>query len=75
MPATGLSLTSAADALVVAEEMPLMGTEAVPSNIVSYLNGRFTRGLYVRAVTAINGAVLAGNDVKFTPRFRYDHGA
>lgn len=60
---------------IIPEEMPLLGTGSVPSNIVSYLNGRFTRGLYVRAVTAINGTTLGGSDVKFTPRFRYTHGA
>ena len=55
---------------VIPEEMPLLGTGSVPSNIISYVNGRFNRGLYVRAVTAINGSTLAGADVKFTPRYR-----
>ena len=68
-------LRNAADAPVVPEEMPLLGTNNTPSNIVSYLNGLFTRGLYVRAVTAIGGSTLASADVKFTPRFRYGRGA
>ena len=67
-------LRSASDALVIPEEMPLLGTGNAPANIVSYLNGRFTRGLYVRAVTAINGSTLGGADVKYTPRFRYANG-
>lgn len=68
-------LISTTFAPVIPEEMPLMGTGAAPSNIVSYLNGRFTRGLYVRIVTAVNGATLGGADAKFSPRFRYAHGA
>jgi hypothetical protein len=55
---------------VIPEEMPLLGTALTPSNIISYVNGRFNRGLYVRAVTAINGSTLAGADVKYTPRYR-----
>ncbi len=70
-----VTMRSATDAPMIPEEMPLLGTGSAPSNIISYLNGRFTRGLYVVAVTAINGATPAGADVKFTPRFRYAHGA
>lgn len=60
---------------LIPEEMPLLGTGSSPSNVISYLNGRFRRGLYVRAVTAINGSTLGGADVKFTARYRYKHGA
>ena len=80
--ATGLVLPAASDLTgtaiitgVIPEELPLLGTGSVPSNIVSYNNGRFKRGCYVRAVTAINGSTLAGNDVKFTPRYRHLVGA
>ena len=69
-----LLLRSAADSLMLCEEIPLMGTGAAPSNIVSVLNKRFTRGLYARIVTAVNGSTLGGTDAKFTPRFRYSQG-
>ena len=67
-------LRTAADAPAICEELPLLGAGSAPANIVSYLNGRFPRGLYVRIVTAINGNVLGGTDAKFTPRFRYAYG-
>lgn len=55
----------------VAEEYPLKAAASAPSNVVSFTNARFTRGLYVRAVTAQNGSTLIGaDDVKFTPRYR-----
>jgi hypothetical protein len=60
---------------VVPEEMPLPGTGSYPGNIVSYLSARFTRGLYARVVTTAGGSTKGGADVKFTPRFRYAHGA
>ncbi len=56
---------------LVAEEYPLAAAASAPANVLSYTAGRFTRGLYVRAVTAINGSTLiSGDDVKFTPRYR-----
>ena len=67
-------LRTAADAPMIPEEIPLMGTGSAPSNIVSVLNERFTRGLYARIVTAVNGSTLGGSDAKFTPRYRYAHG-
>lgn len=73
-PTPGAGAGSVQIAGVIPEEMPLMGTGAAPGNIVSYLNGRFLRGLYVRVVTAVNGSTKGNADVKFTPRFRYVHG-
>jgi len=55
---------------VIPEELPLLGTGSAPSNIISYNNGRFRRGCYVRLVTAVNGSTLGGADAKFTPRWR-----
>jgi hypothetical protein len=55
----------------VAEEYPLSAAASPPTNMLSYTNARFKRGLYVRAVTAQDGSTLIGaDDVKFTPRYR-----
>jgi len=55
----------------VCEEYPLLAAANAPSNLISYVNGRFKRGLYVRAVTAVNGStIISGDDVKYTPRYR-----
>jgi hypothetical protein len=55
----------------IPEEYPLLAVANAPSNLISYVNGRFRRGLYVRAVTAVNGSTLiSAADVKFTPRYR-----
>lgn len=56
----------------VCEEYPVLAETSAPSNVGSYTNGRFRRGLYVRAVTAINGSTLiSAADIKFTPRYRF----
>lgn len=66
-----LDLTSNLAAPPVPEEYPLAAAASAPANVMSLLNARFHRGLYVRAVTAINGSTLiSAADVKFTPRHR-----
>lgn len=56
---------------LIPEEYPILAAASAPSNVLSYMNGRFRKGCYVRAVTAINGSTLITNaDVKFTPRYR-----
>lgn len=55
----------------VPEEYPLAAEASAPSNVLSYTNARFRRGVYARGVTAINGSTLiAAADLKFTPRYR-----
>lgn len=52
------------------EEYPVLGSGSAPSNIGSYTNAQFSRGLYVRAVTAAGGSTLVGSAViRFTPRY------
>lgn len=64
------SLASDAASAPVAEEYPLLAAGSAPSNVLSYSNARFTRGLYVRAVTAQNGSTLiSADDIKYTPRY------
>jgi hypothetical protein len=66
-----LDLDSNYTSAPIPEEYPLLAAAGAPSNLISYVNGRFKRGLYVRAVTAVNGSTLIGSaDVKFTPRYR-----
>lgn len=66
-----LDLTSNKTSAPVAEEYPLLAAANAPSNVFSLTNAKFGKGLYVRAVTAINGSTLIGAaDVKFTPRYR-----
>lgn len=66
-----VELTSDATSAPVAEEYPVAAAADAPSNVLSFAAARFHRGLYVRAVTAINGSTLiSGDDIKFTPRYR-----
>ena len=60
-----------ADAALVPEEYPILGTGGSPSNQMSYTAAKFTRGLFVRGVTALaGGTLISGDDLKFTPRYR-----
>lgn len=66
-----LDLASNLTSAPVAEEYPLGAETAQPTNVLSLTNAKFGRGLYVRAVTAINGSTLiSAADIKFTPRYR-----
>lgn len=66
-----LNLSSLVTTPPVPEEYPVLMASSAPSNVGSYTNARFKRGLYVRAVTAVDGDTkIASNDVKFTPRYR-----
>ena len=52
------------------EEYPVLAAASAPSNIGSYTAASFTRGLYVRAVTAAAGSTLISSAaVRFTPRY------
>lgn len=56
---------------IVPEEFSILGVASAPSNQLSYTGSKFTRGLYVRGVTALNGSTLiSANDLKFTARYR-----
>lgn len=66
------SITLASDyvAAPLYEEYPVLGSASAPSNIGSYTNANFSRGLWVRAVTAAGGSTLVGSAViRFTPRY------
>ena len=64
-------LASIAASAPVPEEYPCLPAASAPANLGSFTNARFRRGLYVRAVTAVNGSTLISNaDIKFTPRYR-----
>lgn len=66
-----LDLASNVTSAPVAEEYPVLNEASAPANVGSLTNAKFSRGLYVRAVTAAGGSTLiSGDDVKFTPRYR-----
>ena len=64
-------VTGPSDLALVAEEYPIAGAAGAPSNIFSITAAKFSRGLFVRGVTALAGATLiSSDDLKFTPRYR-----
>jgi hypothetical protein len=68
---SGTVIQNGTDYALLCEEYPLLGTSGSPSNQMSFTAAKFTRGLFVRGVTALNGSTLIGSsDLKFTPRFR-----
>lgn len=68
---SGVVTNNGTDMALLPEEYPIMGTVNAPSNQMSFTAAKFSRGLFVRGVTALSGSSLvSGNDLKFTPRFR-----
>lgn len=70
---TGTFLLASLSTLPICEEYPIGDAAAAPTNVISLINARFRRGLYVRGVTAVNGTTLIGSsDLKYTPRYRHN---
>lgn len=65
-----VTLASDAASAPLYEEYPVLAAGSAPQNIGSYTNAKFSRGLYVRAVTAAGGSTLISSaEIRFTPRY------